>query len=258
MNLSFSVSARNKPETHPISQLLTELYPNVNIDGVFGFTHQTPLNGGRVYKGVELSSTDISWLTASGIQLMLPFSNLFVTDDDYVCSRWILDGYTEIPTTIIVSNDALAKWIKRDYPMFHLELSACSDISSIDAVKRGLEHYDTVVLQSNMNTIDFLEKIEDKHRIRLFANSGCPYRCPAKVCYATISKRNQGTSGSKYTCATQFTDYKPATFVEFDVGELAALGYSKFKLTHVSQMGNYPTEKIHLMGEHNAINITST
>ena len=47
-----------------------------------------------------------------------------------------------------------------------------------------LELYDSVVLPMRLNKdFDFLEKIEAKDRITLFANAGCALTCPSKLCY---------------------------------------------------------------------------
>lgn len=233
---TFSVSARTKHASYPISKFLLDYYSNIKtIDGVFGFTDRTPLNGGRKFTDIELSQDDISWLTKHDIRLKLPLSNPHVDEQAYRNSWSMLEKYVNTPTTIMVSNDKLAGWIRRDFPCYYIEASVIRNIRTVDSLVRLLEIYDSAVLPSNLNNGPMLDTIPDKSRVRLFANAGCPHSCPSTVCYSAFGRQNRNEPvNSRYTCARQFTSYNPTTFATFDVDALVSRGFSQFKLTHQS------------------------
>jgi len=105
------------------------------------------------------------------------------------------------------------------------------DIRSHDNISRALELYDTIVLPMDLNNnLEFLGQIEEKQRIRLFANGGCAYNCPLKICYKSISRFNKQREYVEFMCS-QATLYRPMLGVlNFDLAKLRSLGIVKFKL----------------------------
>jgi len=74
-----------------------------------------------------------------------------------------------------------------------------------------------------------LDEISEKNRIRLFANGGCAYTCPARVCYKSFSKFNKMGSG-ELKCSQDVKDRAIKGMIDFDLERLRDKGYSKFKL----------------------------
>lgn len=85
-NSKISVSGRAKPAEVLIKNYIEENYPEVilsDIDYVFGFREENPMNGGRDWEGPELTDADLFWMYDNNIGLKLPLSNLFTTTYDY-------------------------------------------------------------------------------------------------------------------------------------------------------------------------------
>ncbi len=233
---SYSVSARKKPLALPIGLLLAGYYPGLTLDGVFGFVAATPLNGGRGYRTPELSEADIAYLRDQQIALKLPLSNPFVDRDAYRASWELLARYEDPANVVVITADRLARWIRRDFPRYQREASAIKNITTPARLARALTLYHSVVLPASANDdLAFLESLAEKSRIRLFANAGCAYRCPAKVCYSAFgrSNRNQPITQAQ-TCSQQFTDHR-SQFTHFDTKLFEEMGFHRFKL--VRQVG---------------------
>jgi hypothetical protein len=77
--------------------------------------------------------------------------------------------------------------------------------------------------------LDFLEKIEAKDRITLFANAGCALTCPSKLCYLSISKFNKG-NGGEFQCSQMFKERKLEGMVDFPLQPYIDRGFHRFKL----------------------------
>ena len=82
-----------------------------------------------------------------------------------------------------------------------------------------------------------LDSIPDKSRIRLFANAGCAYTCPAKICYKSISKINK-FKGGEFKCSQSVKERESMGMIDFDLERLQAKGFHKFKLLR-AKLGNH-------------------
>ena len=90
--------------------------------------------------------------------------------------------------------------------------------------------YDSAVLPMRLNEdFDFLEKIEAKDRITLFANAGCALTCPSKLCYQSISKINKG-KGGEFQCSQPIKHRDLEGMVDFPLQPYIDLGFHRFKL----------------------------
>ena len=75
--VQFTVSGRAKTNDVHILTFLAKAYrgiPIALIDSVFGFVERTPLYGGRIFEGAELTPRDVESLYEVGIGVRLPFS----------------------------------------------------------------------------------------------------------------------------------------------------------------------------------------
>jgi hypothetical protein len=234
MECRYTLSARGKQfvKAMPIIDYLRCYYgvvPLEQIDSVFGFVERSTLYGGRPFQTNELTEEDVTVLYQHGIGLRLPLTNHHVNIDEYENSRPFLDKYCFPGNTAIVTNDNLAKWIRRDYPTYEIEASVIKNIDNMTKLKKALSLYDTAVLPAKSNDdVAFLKSIQNKDRIRLFLNAGCAYNCPSKLCYPSVSKMNKYTGG-EYRCSQPLIPREVGMHA-FDVQQFMEMGFSRFKV----------------------------
>lgn len=200
------------------------------IDSLFGFAERTTLYGGRPFRFRELSDRDIAQLNNAGIGVRLPLSNHGASPEEYAASRRLLVKYHRRGNSVIVTNDDLARWIRRDFPLYRVDASVIKNIHRHQDIDRALEIYDAVVLPMNVTQdFEFLGKITCKNRIILFANAGCALTCPARVCYAAFSRLNKGED-VEVRCSQGLKPREILGMVDFDLAPLMDLGFTQFKL----------------------------
>ncbi len=231
--ISFSVSCRGKMAIEEMGGFLSASFPEIplaKMDSVFGFVEQSTLYGGRQFISPELSDRDIVYLAARGVGVKLPLSNHFVSEEEYAQNHFLLERFHHRGNAAVVVNDDLARWLRRDFSLYSVEASVIKDIRTHEDIDQTLELYDTVVLPMDLNNnLMFLENISAKDRIRLFANGGCAYNCPLKLCYKSISSFNKYAEPTEFKCS-QATLYRPQLGVlNFDLERLQQLGFSRFK-----------------------------
>jgi hypothetical protein len=237
---TYTVSARNKSPTTPVFAFLRKQFGNLplrEIDSLFGFAEHSTLYGGRVFVEPELSGRDILQLNNAGIGLRLPMSNHFVERDEYEQNQDLLQKYHYPGNSIIVTNDDLARWIREDFPNYHIDASVIKNIKTHRKIDQALELYDAVVLPMRLNEdLDFLEKIEAKDRITLFANGGCALTCPAHLCYVSFSKKNKGQK-TEFQCSLMFKERELDGLVDFPLQPYIDRGFHRFKLLRANTSG---------------------
>ncbi len=238
--MRYTISARGKPNSVPLLTFLGRHYANVpldEIDSVFGFVEPTTLYGGRYFVGPELTPYDVNQMYCADIGVRLPLTNHYVSEEEYAASRPLLERYHRKGNAAIVTHDDLARWIRRDFPLYRLEASVIKNLKSYRRMEEALELYDTIVLPMELNDDDaFLDGVPEKPRVTLFANAGCALTCPSKICYVSISKLNKG-QGGEFKCSQPLKDREMLGMVDFDLERLQGLGFSRFKLLR-SRPGN--------------------
>lgn len=240
--ISYTISARVKFITHmPIMDFLRINFPQValeSVDSIFGFVERSTLYGGRPFQTRELTENDVTAMYAHGIGLRLPISNSYVSREEYEEAKPFLNKYHRQGNSVIVTNDDLARWIRVDFSLYHIEASAIKNIDSMKKLTKALAMYDTVVLPAKSNDdIEFLSTIEQKERIRLFLNAGCAYNCPSKICYPSVSKMNK-YQGDEYKCSQPLIP-REVMMHHFDEKMFVDMGFSKFKLLRTAKLTAY-------------------
>jgi len=236
----YTISARSKRNDVPILDFLRRHFPALEfgqIDSVFGFVEPTTLYGGRIFTGRELTPLDVADLYNAGIGVRLPLTNHFAAPDEYERSAALLRKYHKARNAVIVTNDDLAKWIRRDFPLYRIEASVIKNLKTRERIEEAMDLYDTVVLPMELNdNTGFLEQLTHKDRITLFANAGCALTCPSKICYMSVSKVNKG-NGGEFMCSQPLKQRDMRGMVDFDLGHLQSLGFSRFKLLRSKNSG---------------------
>ncbi len=239
-NATYTISARGKPPDTPVFAFLRNHFGNVplrEIDSLFGFVEHSTLYGGREFTQRELSDRDVYQLNNAGIGIRLPMSNHYVERDEYEQYLRLLRKYHRACNSIIVTNDNLARWIRQDFPDYRIDASVIKNIKTHRKINDALKLYDSVVLPMRLNEdFDFLEKIEAKDRITLFANAGCALTCPSKLCYPSISKMNKGQD-AEFQCSQMIKERGLEGMVDFPLQPYIDLGFHRFKLLRARRGG---------------------
>ncbi len=230
---TYTISARGKSPDARVFTYIRDKYGNVplrEIDSLFGFVERSTLYGGRAFDGRELSERDVFQLNDAGIGIRLPMSNHHVKRNEYERNLPLLNKYHRPCNSVIVTNDNLAKWIQLDFPDYDIDASVIKNIKTHRKINEALELYDSVVLPMHLNKdLDFLEKVESKDRITLFANAGCALTCPSKLCYPSISIINKG-QGGEFQCSQPIKDRELLGMVDFPLQPYIDRGFHRFKL----------------------------
>jgi len=191
-----------------------------------------------MFTGAELSVRDVIQLNTAGIGLRIPLSNHFVTKAEFEKTRPLLERHHKDLNSVIVTNDDLAKWIRRDYPKYNIDASVIKNIKKHKTIEKAMELYDSVVLPMKLNEdLDFLEKIKNKDKITLFANAGCALTCPSKLCYISISKINKQHGEEEFQCSQEIKDRDLLGMVDFPLEPYIEMGFHKFKLLRARRGG---------------------
>lgn len=231
----FIVSSREiQPEISIIDYLkIHYIYINPEqIDHVFGSTTQgSPLYGGRVYDSRHsLTDKHIEELRNNNIGLSLNLSNHFFDKKAYDESLDLLNKHHHTNNSLIITNDSLAKQVRKDFPLYQLKASIIKNITTIQKIEKALEIYDYVTLPMDKNDDDnFLRQIEAKDKVILFANAACAYNCPACTCYLGFSRINRGEKATS-ECSRKKIQRPSLGSVFFDIEKLSSLGFCYFKL----------------------------
>ena len=231
--LTFTGSARNSAPNMPVFAFLRKDSGNVplrEIDSLFGFVEKSTLYGGRGFLRRELSDRDVQQLNNAGIGIRLPMSNHYADLAEYKLNKWLLDKYHRPGNSIICTNDDLARWIRADYPDYRLDASVIKNIKTMRKIDEAMELYDSVVLPMPVNEdLEFLERIENKDKITLFANAGCALTCPSRICYVSISKSNK-SGKDEFQCSQDLKEREMHGMVDFPLEPYVKLGFHRFKL----------------------------
>ena len=235
MNRQFTISARGKAAAMPIQMFMKRHFgdiPVAQIDSFFGFTTDTStLYGGRIHGGTEISAYDLKAMYGMGIGLRLPLTNHYASPEEYAASIPMLERHHRPGNSIIVTNDDLARWIRRDFPEYRLEASVIKNIDSLEKIDQASAIYDSIILPMSANEDEaFLASIGNKDQITLFANAGCALTCPSKICYPSISKANKTGDKSLFRCSQQLKYRELLGMQDFDLQHLESLGFHRFKL----------------------------
>ncbi len=230
---TYTVSARGKPANAPIFAFLRRQFGNIplhEIESVFGFVQKTTLYGGRYFNERELTDRDVTQLNNAGIGLRIPMTNHHVSKAEYEDARPLLNRHHAKVNSVIITNDDLAHWLRRDYPDYTLDGSVIKNLKTHRKINEALDIYDSIVLPMRLNEdFDFLDRIREKDRIILFANAGCALTCPSKLCYPSVSVMNK-FEGGKFRCSQPVKDRDLLGMVDFPLRPYLDMGFTHFKL----------------------------
>ncbi|MCK5525336.1 MAG: hypothetical protein KAI83_19585 [Thiomargarita sp.] len=216
---------------------IKKFYNADKIESFFNSVKQSsPLYGGRPCgKNLSFSYKNVEFLNAKGIGLMLTLSNHYFTEEAYVATIPILERLENHLNSVTIVNDDLAVRIKQDFPLFKRKASVIKLINTREGIHKALELYDSVVFHPNLNdNAEFLQSVDCKDKIVLFANTRCLYKCNNPICYKYISKQliTEG-KWDKSVCDNKENPEVKQNYTVFNLEDEKFNGYSSFKLIPV-------------------------
>lgn len=251
----FTVSARGKRSWQPILPYLRDSFgalPIEQIESVFGFVDPCTLYGGRPCWFRQISDRDTQVMAQNKIGVRIPITTHYVTRKEYEQNRWVLEKHHRDGNSLIVQNDMLVPWLRQDFPYYRLEASMLKFLNTYAKIEAALTMYDTVVLPMNMvEDPGFLKGVRDKDRVTLFGNAGCALTCPARTCYAHVSRVNKlcgsrnplaricGLVAAVLTieCSQKKVRRQMRGMVDFEIQPLIDIGFRRFKMLRSRPLG---------------------
>lgn len=234
--MEFTISGREKSfaPDESIASYIRRVYRQIQLDqveSIFAFTERSTLYGGRPFHQRNILDKDVSEMYGLGIGYRIPLTNHYVTREEYECNHCFLEKYHRTGNSVILVNDELGKWIKEDFPKYRVEASIIKNIHTHKQIEEAFEVYDTVVLPTSLNEkLEFLDQIELKNRITLFAFAGCGVNCPSKICYPAMSKFNKYVEPIEMQCSQPLKAREYRGKVDFDLNLYEEMGFHRFKL----------------------------
>lgn len=141
-------------------------------------------NGGRVNRDLELSNAQINVYYSLNIGIALTFSNYIIDLKDEVGNK-LLKQFHKTGNTIILVNEELRKYIRKNYPKYKLiysitgmgEVNVPMQEDDIKMYEKLEQKYDLIVPRME-HIFDpmFLSLTQNKYEIML--NDTCIYACP--------------------------------------------------------------------------------
>lgn len=186
----------------------------------------SPLYGERSGH-VALQAEEVDALRSVGLNIEIPLSGHFFTEEAYEATRPLLDRFHLSGNKIGCVNDDLARAITGDYPTCTVKASAIRWPRTVDDMRRTLELYDEVCrIMDWHDRPDDLQAIEEKDRVTVFANEACANKCPARICYKCISRQFMNVEGQKeFRCPPHDMRYR-----DLDISDSRYDGFTNVKL----------------------------
>lgn len=216
---------------------LHKAYGGGRIESFFNsMKARSRLYGGRPCpESYSFSDQHAQALNQRGIGITLTLSNHYFNEQAYEETRPILEKLDNSINSLVIANDELATNIARDFTQIRRKASVIKLINTVDDIHKALELYHSVVLHPSLNDdAEFLQSIDCKNQIVLFANSRCLYQCENPICYKYISKQ-MITDGKwdKTVCHYKDNREEVGGYTVFDLGKPHFDGFTSYKLIPV-------------------------
>jgi len=173
---------------------------NINITVYDGISNCS-WNGGRINRDLELSDSQINTYYSLNINIALTFSNYNININDKIGNQ-LLKKFHRTGNSIILVNEELRKYIRKNYPKYKLiysitgmgEVNIPMMASDIKLYKKLEQKYDLIVPRmEHIFDNRFLKLSQDKYEIML--NDTCIYNCPYyKEHFKLIADQNKNIS----------------------------------------------------------------
>ncbi len=178
--LRFSISGRRYRPTW-LAQLFERAGRLAELESVFGFLMESPLNGGRTRAGsLHYPPEEIEALNAMGVGYSFTLSNTAAAPG-HLEDTWtnkMLHRFESPINSIIVATPMVEQFIRDRYPGYRLRASCIYNLRTADAINAACERFDQVALWPELNDDEtLLKSLHAKERILLFGTQLCLKTC---------------------------------------------------------------------------------
>lgn len=176
----FCVSAR-RMRPLKIVDLFEQAGKIHQLDSVFAFLRESPLNGGRDrHSSVQFPIDEIEELNRRGVGYSFTLTNLVAApwhlDDPW--TNEVLERFEDPMNSVIVATPLVADYIQKKYPGYRLRASCMFDFKTPDELNEACKRFDMVTPWPEINSHDDqLGALEQKSKILLFGSHLCLRRC---------------------------------------------------------------------------------
>lgn len=219
-------------------------YDNIEIGAVYGCFPGSLWNGGRVCPGYTRREQVLGVLKEyndRGIPCRFTFTNSLLEEkhlyDTFcnMCLKLADNGMNEI----LVNSPLLEEYIRKNYPGYKIILSTTREIKTVEGIeKEALKDYYIIVLDKSFNNTDKLEKLKDRNKYEILADSFCMDACPDSTKhYREVSRAQLEFDSADFPMCRainrdfyEFLGNETFITVEDLYGKYFQMGYNKFKL----------------------------
>ena len=142
-------------------------------------------NGGRLHAGVKYDPKIHKFYQSLGWGINLTFTNAIINDLSDEKGNWLLETFHEEGNSIILVNEDLRRYIRKNYPKYKLiySITGCGDTQfpftpeDINFYQDKQSKFDAVVPRSDHNFDPGLFKL-DASKLELLINEECIFNCP--------------------------------------------------------------------------------
>ena len=191
-NYSLNITLIELLKNHP-----EYFYDNIKIESLYGTFPGAIWNGGRTVLGITDQSNiqnTIQAINDHDIAVRFTYTNCFINKkhlNDYYCNLITEIGHNG-KNEILVNSPILEEYLRNQYPHYKYILSTTKEIRDLNIINKLTDKYDLIVLDYRDNkNFDFLNKIEQKHKIELLINAYCDPNCTERTEHYKILSKAQ-------------------------------------------------------------------
>ena len=160
---------------------------DANIKVIFGSLPNMIFNGGSVITGKNLFFSEIKDLKdfykENNIKIQLTCTNPLISKEylDALYDNKILEIFEDSFNHVLVSTELMYKYIKKYYPLYHIDRSIINTEQDYDWEQVLNEKYSNIVMpRRHCYDIQYLKNIKYQYRknIEILVNDPCPINCP--------------------------------------------------------------------------------
>jgi len=174
--------------------LKTSFYKRNNVT-VYDGINNCPWNGGRINRDIHWKQSQIDFYYKRDISIALTFSNPYIDLTDEVGNA-LLEKFHKEGNRIILINDDLRQYIRKNYPLYKLTYSITGMDLEVPLTNKGLDFYRDLETKYDL-IVPKMEHIFDEHfdvdtpKYEVMLNDSCVHNCPLyKEHFEAIAKQN--------------------------------------------------------------------
>lgn len=162
-------------------------------------------NGGRLHNGTLYNAQAHKFYQSLGWGINLTLTNAIIEDLSDEKGNWLLETFHEEGNSIILVNEELRKYIRKNFPKYKLiySITGCGNTEfpftpkDIAFYKDKQDNFDCIVPRSDHNFDPGLDQL-DGDKLELLINEECVFNCPKYMeHFDEVNERNsQDTSNA--------------------------------------------------------------